>query len=284
MQININFIGCGRVGKTIATLIHNNQVGTILGIVNSSLKSGIETTKIINAGTAYEKLSDLPSAHIYFITTRDEVIPKIALDLVHSHQLKPGSIIIHCSGALSSDILVEAQKIDCYVASIHPIKSFANPKIATSTFNGTFCSFEGDPEALPVMKKIFEGIGGIFFELKKESKKKYHAAMVMANNYLTTLHYHAFNLLIESRIEKPIALKLISTMMEEVLNNIKMMAHTKALTGPIQRGDLQTVSDHLDAIKNDPVIRDLYAALGKATLSLTSHSDSLKEKFEEKFN
>ena len=102
-RTQVNFIGCGRLGKTIASLLVKNQAATIRGVVNSSLASSNKAIQFIGQGKAFEKISKLPPADIYFITTHDDIIQRVCDELAIA--LKSGAIVVHCSGALSSDVL-----------------------------------------------------------------------------------------------------------------------------------------------------------------------------------
>ena len=97
----INFIGCGRVGKSIAHLFCTNKLATIGGIVTSSLKSAATSVEFIGEGTAYTAMKNLSPADIYFITTPDEIIEATCNRLVKETILKKESIVVHCSGSLS---------------------------------------------------------------------------------------------------------------------------------------------------------------------------------------
>lgn len=278
----VNIIGCGKLGKTIAKLLTINGCGQILGVINSTFESSMEAAGYVGQGVAFASLKELPMADIYFITTRDGYIKKVCEELVATKTLKRGAIIIHCSGSISSDVLDIAKTHGCLIASVHPVRSFADPDMSVSAFKGTYCAFEGDNEALPCMKKIFEGIGGNIFMIKGENKKLYHSAMVMANNYLVTLHFHATKNLISAGVDDETAKLLISSMMLDALNNLKNLEHKKALTGPIQRGDVETIRGHLASIK-EKSIRSIYASLGSGTLLLTNHAPELVNELEDLF-
>jgi len=273
----MNFIGCGRLGKALAALFHKNNAAIIGGVVNSSYNSALAATQFIGAGIAYEHINDLPPADIYFITTSDDAIQPICAELVKENTLNPDTIIVHCSGSLTSDILSQAKQRNCSIASIHPIKSFAHPEESIKTFPGTYCAMEGDSIALPRLKTLFEKIDAHVFTINKEKKSLYHAAGVLANNYLVTLHYQAVQAYTLAGIDDETANTLVTMLMTDAMNNLKQLTHPAALTGPLQRGDSQTISQHLQALKNHSEIRDIYAALGRTTLTLTEHAENKKQ-------
>ncbi len=276
----INCIGCGRLGRTILRLIADNQIAIINEVVNQSLQSAEAAIKFVGQGKPVGSLDELSPADIYFITTRDDTIQHVCEELVRKNLLKSHSIVIHFSGSLASDVLVSARAAGCFIASVHPVKSFANSEAAINHFSGTYMAIEGDPEAMTIVKELIQGVGGIAFSIKKQNKRQYHAGMVIANNYLTTLHYQAVKNLQESGVEESVAKKLVSMLMSDSLNNVNTFDHKAALTGPIQRGDVATVKGHIEALQHDPISKAIYAALGKGALLLTTHELSVKNKLE----
>lgn len=280
----INFLGCGRVGKTLAKIISEKNLGNVVGITTSSSLSAKEATDFIGINKAYE-FEKLPPAEIYFIVTPDDLIQETVLKLCNSNLLKSGDIVLHCSGSLSSDDLAIVKNKNCFVASVHPIKSFASPSEAITTFNGTYCGIEGDNEALIKLIPLFENMGALLFPIKKEFKKTYHASSVLANNYLVTLHYLAVEGFKISGIKDDQAKAITSKLMQDAFNNINTLSHYQALTGPIQRGDLKTVTQHLKALQaiSNKIFAETYVALGKTTLHLTEHSQEIKSKFDKIF-
>lgn len=280
----INIIGCGKLGKTVGKLFQINQLGSIAGILNASKASSLDAVKFLGAGSACQALDDLPMADIYFITTRDDSISSIATQLEKTKKLTPSSTVLHCSGSLTSDALLPVKNSGASICSIHPIKSFANPVQAVDTFKGTYCAVEGDQPAVSVVSDLFQKIGGIILPIVKDKKAIYHTGGVIANNYLVTLHHHATQCYVDTGIEEETAKKIVSMLMNDALSNLKMLNHKQSLTGPIQRGDTSTVNNHLRALNADPRFyptKDIYKAMGKGTVALTSHGIDTRKQLED---
>lgn len=274
--LSANFIGCGKLGKTIARLLYNHGVA-IGGIVNTNTASGEAAVTFIGQGCAYASIRELPPADIYFITTNDSAIRSVCHTLATEHAFGKDALVVHCSGSLTSDILGEVKSHGCHVASIHPLKSMADPKLSIADFAGTYCAIEGDEYAIPILTSLFEKIGGQVFPIQKANKMLYHAASVMANNYLITLHYQVTQSFKTAGIDEQAAKKMVSLLMQDALNNVAQLSHVQALTGPMQRGDTETIAQHMQALASDDLVQLLYAHLGIATLPLTPHTDAVKE-------
>lgn len=276
-MLNINFIGCGNLGKTLGRLITQEQVATVKGVLTRSQETTDAAVKFIGAGESYLKFSELPKANIYFITTRDDLIEATCKQLLAEAKIETGAIFIHCSGSLSSRVLQCARDQGYFAMSVHPIKSFANPELSVKTFPGTYCGYEGDLEIFPVVKALFEGIAAHLFPIKKEQKTIYHAAGVIANNYLVTLHHIASECYQLAGISEELANKITSMLMKDALQNLQNSSPNKALTGPLQRGDIKIIKEHLSQLTFKPLIKEVYAVLGEATLSITEHKKELKD-------
>lgn len=275
--MHINFIGCGGLGKTIAKLIHIHKLGTITGIKNSSYKSTVNAIQFIGEGKACATFKELPPADLYFIATSDDQIQPSCEQLSHEHIFKKNTIVIHLSGSRTSDILISAKNKGCHIASFHPIKSFVNPETHLSDFKDTYCAVEGDKIAVDYITHLFQKLGAIVFTINKDQKALYHAACVIANNYLVTLHHSASKCFQESGVDKTTAEKLTSSLMQNMLNNLNNLTYQEALTGPIQRGDIKTITSHLQTLQPNELIKNIYAVLGLGTLALTKHDQEQKE-------
>lgn len=281
MNPTINIIGAGNLGKTIAKLIFTHNASLIQGICNSSIESGEKAAYFIGQGEA-RKINELLPADITFITTPDDQIELCCNKLVESSNLKEGSIVLHCSGSLSSEVLRMAKKRGCFAASVHPMRSFAKPELSVAQYPGTYCAIEGDEKAVVVLHNIFTDIGSILYTVNRNKKGSYHAAGVFASNYLVTICQNAFFCLEDAEVEKEMASKIIISLMKSTLNNLEAtLSPEKSLTGPIQRGDINTLIKHLDSLPQP--ISQLYKILGLATLPIANLPKDKREKIEDLF-
>jgi predicted short-subunit dehydrogenase-like oxidoreductase (DUF2520 family) len=155
------------------------------------------------------------------------------------------------------------------VATLHPLQSFASVDQAVSLMPGSFCTIEGDEDALPAVRGVVEDLGGILLEITAEKKTLYHAAAVAASNYLVTLIHLALELDRAAGLDGDRSLNALLPLIKGTLDNIDKKGIPDALTGPIARGDVATVSAHLKAMKKDaPGLLPLYQCLGLYTIGL----------------
>lgn len=267
----INIIGCGNLGKTLGHLLVKNQVATIGSVCNSSKASTLDAINFMGQGKYSPSIDELEPADLILITTPDDLIAPICKKLSHNPFIKQGSLVLHCSGSLASDILVPMKEKGCYLASVHPMRSFSKPELSIQHYAGTYCAVEGDEEALPKVHALFQAIGSMTYAINKKQKSLYHASGVFASNYVVTLAEQALSCMNKAGIEHETAMSLIINLMRGTLSNLETtLSPERSLTGPIQRGDVSTLMKHLESLIDEEQ-RLLYSVLGEATLALTKH-------------
>ena len=284
MAFLINIIGAGNVGKTIGYLLFNHRLVTIGAVCNTSEESSECAIQFIGSGASCLSIAELPPADITLITTPDDLIIKTCEALSYNKFIKTGSIVLHCSGSLTSDALLSIKKNGCYVASAHSMKSFTRPEQSIEQYSGTYCAIEGDDEAVSTVHFLFNSIGAITYAIDKRNKSFYHAGGVFASNYLITLSQQALSCMKEAGVENEMAMHIITSLMRGTLSNLeRTLSPEQALTGPIQRGDVLTIQSHVASLTNSDQ-KHLYSVLGKATIPLTSHNEEKKELIKKTLN
>ncbi len=272
----LNIIGSGRVGRACGRLWAQARVFEVQDVLTRSRASAAEGVKFIGAGHAVGHLDEMRNADVWVIATRDDAIVPSAVTLAASGKITPDDIVFHMSGATPSGDLKPVKGCGALVASVHPIKTFTDAGLAVRTFPGTFCSAEGDAEALAVLKPAFEKVGAKVFEIAPDLKLVYHAGGVFACNYLVALIEAALRAHEKAGIPRKASLKALEPMVRETVDAIFDMGPEKALTGPISRGDVAAVRRQLAAVGEwDPAIGELYRGLGLIVVALTESGHRL---------
>ncbi|MCL9683095.1 Rossmann-like and DUF2520 domain-containing protein [Legionella maioricensis] len=275
--MKFNIIGAGRLGKNIALALSTAQIALLQSVLNRTLKSGEEACLKLGSGNAVNQIDDLPPADITWITCNDDAIKSIVRHLMAHSSLKAGSLVVHCSGVLNSTLLAPLKAQGCLVASLHPLKAFRADYLDANAFNRVDCALEGDEQACTWLHRVFTALGANIISLKPETKATYHAAACLASNYLITLASCSEQLLHQSGLTQEQARQITCKLMQGNLNNLQQTAHvSESLTGPLMRGDHETLALHLQAME-DPVMKQFYKAAGLATLQLTSLTEDKKQ-------
>lgn len=263
----LTIIGPGRVGKTIGRLMHEAGAAQILDICGRSIANTTAAAAFIGAGTPVIELARLRPADVYLISVPDDAIAGCADALAAT--VPSGAILFHCSGALTSEVLHGARLAGARTASVHPVRSFADPQRVADNFSGTGCGIEGDDDAVAILRALFEAIGARVFDIDPAKKTLYHAAAVFASNYVVTLIDVAMKTYGSAGIVPADAVVLIAPLLREAAENAFRLGPASALTGPIARGDTATVRRQQEALAAwNPQHAALYAALAHATTGL----------------
>lgn len=148
--------------------------------------------------------------------------------------------------------------------------AFSQSQLNKEIFKGKECVAEGHTATLNLITQLFSALGTNIITVNTSQKPAYHAAAVIASNYLVTLAAKSTELLQQIGISQPLSRKIIDQLMHSSFANIQQAKTiSDALTGPLARGDLSTVKLHLEALANSDSL-SLYKAVGLASLSLTS--------------
>lgn len=278
----LNIIGAGKLGRTLARLFSDAGLVTIGDIYNRNSEHSHSAQAFIGAGrviTNLEQLSNKP-AQLWMLATPDDVIGDCATQLAELAGISwQKTTVFHSSGLKTSTELSALQKLGSSIASAHPAHSFANPERSLTSFVSTVCTLEGDEQAITTLGSLLNAIGGQTTTIEPEAKPLYHAATVMASNYLVALLGASETLIEKAGIEKPLASAVLSPLMRQSLENGLAEGAINALTGPIPRGDINTLQAHLKAIEQRaPDLRSTYTSMGTQALKLAQQKKPLHEK------
>lgn len=265
-----SIIGCGAVGKTLGRLFHESGVLELRDVLTRSEETARAAVAFIGAGRPVVGFAQLKPADLYLITSSDDAIAPCVRGLCASGVLGAQTLVCHVSGALGSDVLLPAATLGATVASVHPVKSFADPAAAVNDFAGTWCGVEGDLRGGERLVELFEAIGARVFSIDPRFKAIYHAGSVLACNCVTALIETAVKTYGKGGLDRDTALQVMEPLVRGTVENIFRSGTAAALTGPIARGDAALVGRQLGALERwNPEVASVYRSLGLVALELS---------------
>jgi predicted short-subunit dehydrogenase-like oxidoreductase (DUF2520 family) len=278
MKPSFAIVGCGKVGTALAIFLTDRGYRAA-GLASRSISSAQRVAEIIGANAFTDSPWEVTQeADIVFITTPDGAITDTCKQISQKGGFNKNAIVFHCSGALPSTILESAKNCGAWIASIHPLQSFASAIFQTDPFQNIIIAVEGQKETLKTAQEIVAALGAEYIEIATEGKTLYHAAAVVTSNYLVTLIDIAFKMINKAEISDKRALKVLKPLIAGTLGNIEKVGIPEALTGPIARGDVKTVEDHLKAIEStSPELLKIYKALGLHTVDIATAKGTLNK-------
>lgn len=220
-----------------------------------------------------------PGTTAVFLSVPDEVLPELSIALAAHGEAPSGCAAFHLSGALGTDPLAPLLNRDYAVGTLHPLQTVADPVLGARQLKGITFALSGEPNALATARRIIHHLGGRGIAVPVTRRPLYHAAAVFGSNYLAGLIAAASRLMAQAGLPEDEALQAILPLARGSLENLERMGPVQALTGPISRGDLETVRLHLRTL--EPRERALYAALGLELLNLAAEGGLGEERRDE---
>ena len=259
----LNIVGCGKLGQALGRVFLAKGLIERLRICNRTIESSRRAVEFLGGGEPIESVSRLPQSKLWMIASPDDEIEKLARSMRDQADISPGDVVFHCSGALSSAVLSPVSERGALIASVHPIRSFADPAQAAERFLGTHCACEGDVAAIVVLTQLFEAIGGHVFSIATEAKLLVHAGHVFASNYLVAVVECAERVYAQAGVAEVTYREFLRSLVISAAENVTTLGVTRALTGPISRGQVSLVDDQYRSVQGvSAELAKLYAALG----------------------
>lgn len=266
----LNLVGAGHVGRVLGRLFVLGGAFTVQDVLTRSAASSAAALAFIGAGRACAAPAQMRPAGAWMLAVGDDAIGPACAALVEAQGARlAGAVVFHCSGAKASSELEAARAAGAFVASVHPVRSFADPLAVAAGFSGTWCGIEGDPEALALLEPAFAAIGARLVRIDPAAKTVYHAAAVFASNYLVTVLDAALRAYEAAGVPPEVARELARPLASEALANVFRLGPEAALSGPVARGDFATVARQQAAVGRwDPATGRFYEALVAPTAAL----------------
>ena len=280
MTPTIALVGPGKVGCAISARLHAAGL-SITTVVSREQSRAQDACCFIGCSEnlATTHISSAVQADIILIAVPDDYIAETSQALQDSHSLGPDQTLVHFSGLLPAQILSHTEDTtrENGLLSFHPLMPFADREHGVKQLENCPCALEGNHLGLKVGKLLANKLSVRDFNLRTNDKATYHTAASMASNFAITLLATAKQLLDQCQIDEYDSLTLLNPLVNATLENLFTSTPEEALTGPIVRGDTQTVSQHIDTIsKEKPDLLGLYLELATRTLTIATSSGRLQ--------
>lgn len=262
---SITIVGPGNLGSALA--IELARIGyPVRQIVSRRNSSGVKAARALARRVKAQHV--LLGAHpldtdIIWITVPDDAIAAVARELAPSQSWE-GKIVLHASGAMTSDELSQLRKKGAAVASAHPLMSFVQGR--KPLWQEVAFAIEGDARSVRTAFEIARGLGGRPFEILKKNKALYHAFGAFASPLVVALMSSMEAVAEAAGIPRNRIKNAMLPLLRETWGNYLVLDAPRAFSGPLVRGDVHTVRKHLAELERVPAAREVYVALAKAAI------------------
>ncbi len=245
----VAIVGVGRVGTAMSSLL-SSRGHTVTEVVDSSEFARERAAALSGAEAAVDPAAAAGGADIILITTPDDVIEETCRRIVDSGLDLSGKKFIHMSGALSLDALDAARRGGADVLSIHPLQTFADLEGALAALPGSAFGVTCAHELEEWAEEFVSNLDGRTQFIENADKVLYHAAAVLASNMLAMVEYGAQSIARELGFSDEGFTAAFMPLARATLDNVGRLGPAGALTGPLARGDVGTIREHLQALEN----------------------------------
>ena len=259
----VGAIGAGRVGSVLAAALRaaGHEITAVAGESDASLRRAAELLPGVPVlkPTAVARRSD-----VLLLTVPDDMLGNVVTMLAASGALHEGQYVVHTSGRHGLAILEPATQAGARVIALHPAMTFTGTEIDLPRLSGCVFGVTAGAADRAVTDGLVADLGGSPMWVPEDRRTLYHAGLAHGANHLVTLVSEAMEILRASGGDNPAA--TLRPLLTAALDNA-LADGDAALTGPIVRGDVNTVRDHLaELVVQAPQTLPSYVALARATL------------------
>jgi predicted short-subunit dehydrogenase-like oxidoreductase (DUF2520 family) len=262
-SLTVGIVGAGRVGTAIGVALARAGHHVIAASGRSSVARARIAGRLPEA--AHERAEDVVrQADLVVFAVPDDVLAPLIAHLGESGAFRPGVIVAHTSGAHGIGILHPATARGALPIALHPAMTFTGATDDVDRLTGgiTFGVTAAD-ELRRTAAELVGELGGAIEWIPDERRALYHAALAHGANHLVTLVNEAMDRLRDAGVVHPE--RVLSPLLHAALDNTLTMGDA-ALTGPVSRGDANTVASHLDTLnEHSPESVPMYLALARRT-------------------
>jgi predicted short-subunit dehydrogenase-like oxidoreductase (DUF2520 family) len=261
-RLRVGIVGAGRVGAVLGAALR--RAGhEIVGVSGVSDLSRLRADALLPGVPVLAVPDVVVDADLVLIAVPDDALPALVAGLVETGAIHAGQFVAHPSGRYGIDVLAPVLAVGALPLAIHPVMTFTGTSVDLDRLAD--CPFGvTSPDAVrPVAEALVVEMGGEPIWVPEEARTLYHAAVVFGANYLMTVVLQSLDLLRQAGMEQPE--RLMAPLLSASLDNA-LRHGDSALTGPVARGDAQTVASHLRHLEEvSPASAAGYRALARLT-------------------
>ena len=276
-KISVGFIGSGRIAKALALALAPKGYSVPI-VASRSSDSAKHLAGLIQGCKPTDRFQDVADiCDIVFITTPDDHIAEVESQI----NWRIGVIVAHCSGAETSHILSHAKTNGANVASFHPMQTFSGYPDEHEKLSNVAFALDGDKQATDTLAELAYALGGWPVFINPELRSLYHISGFLACGAISTLLSKSIDLWKLMGYSTQDGLRVLLPILHNTVGNIEHYGPAKSLTGPVSRGDITTVSKHIEALSNNaPALLGLYRQLSINAASLSKQLGGIDDKQE----
>ena len=262
MSERVFIIGPGHVGRGLFRAFRASGV-EVVGL-HGKRPSGVTTST-----GAIPK--DAAQANVVILCVRDTQLDDAVQEVgvaARDGRIARGTVVLHTSAIAEPAGLQGLSSAGFPGGTFHPLVPFTDPDISAELLRKAWIGIDGENAAKNASRRLAGHLGARTLEIPPGRKPAYHAAAVISSNFPVVLASVAGHLLHDIGIPDASAYQAVDSLMSGAIANMKQALPDDALTGPVVRGDAETVGKHLRALEGLEPAREIYRALSSAAIEI----------------
>ena len=277
--VKVGIIGAGKVGTSIAFVL--KQKGMEITGVSDLLEDSLNVARIHlgkDVRFTLDSLEVVGKSDVIAITTQDRAIKDVAAAIAERSSSLEGKLFFHTSGAHPASLLEPLNKKGARLGALHPLQTFPDIDSAIKVLPSTYIFIEGEEGSIDTLRNIGKALGFDVVTIESKDKVLYHLSAVFVCNLLCALLYAGEEIMNKIGIEFQPFFPIIKA----TLANIENKGPLPSLTGPVVRGDVETIRSHLEAIEGMELHKKVYRDLSLVALKMAKERNALSQEAVEK--
>ena len=257
VRLRVGVVGVGRAGVALGAAL--DRAGHRVVAAHAVSDRSIERARTMLPEAELVSTEEVVRrCDLVLLAAPDDALPALADNLPFT----PGQFVVHCSGRYGVGVLRAAAAAGALPLALHPAMTLTGTSLDLERLSGAPFGVTAPEKLRMAAEALVVEMGGDPVWIPEEARVTYHAALAHSANHLITLVGSAMEVLDRAGVERPA--RLLAPLLQASLDNALRMGY-HALTGPVVRGDAQTVAAHLQALGDDPQVRAAYLPMARLT-------------------
>lgn len=272
-RLGVGVIGAGKVGAVLGAALRAAE-HQIVG-VHAVSETSRERAEMLLPGVPVLPIPEiLRRAELVILAVPDDALAELVSGLALAGHWQAGQLVLHTAGRYGTEVLAPASAAGAISLAVHPAMTFTGMSMDLERLGDCVFGVSASNMVLPIAQALVVEMGGEPVVIAEADRVKYHAALSHASNHLVTVAGQSAGILAGIGVEHPE--RMLSALMRASLENA-LASGEGALTGPVARGDIQTIESHRAALADEAIpedTREAYLAMSRAT-ALRAHARGL---------
>ncbi|MHA7280173.1 Rossmann-like and DUF2520 domain-containing protein [Arthrobacter sp. MDT2-2] len=262
-RLGVGIVGAGKVGAVLGAALRSAG-HAVVGVSAVSEASRERAENLLPGVPVLEVPDIIERAELVLLAVPDDALPTLVEGLAQLNAWQAGQLVVHTSGRHGTGVLAPARAAGAIPLAIHPAMTFTGLSLDLGRLPDSMFGITAPSAVLPIAQALVVEMGGEPVVIEEESRALYHAALAHASNHLVTIAAQSAQLLADLGVQHPD--RMLGPLMKASLENA-LSSGEGALTGPVARGDAETVRAHRAALEahDAPDTRQAYLGMARAT-------------------